>query len=119
MRTAQGRQVPAEETVWMRTREVWIHAVDLDNGGRFGDFPAAALEALLTDIAGVWGLVLAIDGREPLALHDDAAPTTISGALPAVVRWAAGRGPSVSASKAHVLRGSRCTAVALVETGAR
>lgn len=33
VRTAQGRTVPASETVWMRTREVWVHAVDLDNGG--------------------------------------------------------------------------------------
>ena len=32
VRTAQGRSVPASETVWMRTREVWIHAVDLANG---------------------------------------------------------------------------------------
>ena len=100
VRTAQGRQVPAEETVWMRTREVWIHAVDLDNGGRFGDFPAAVLESLLTDIVGAWrtrgdgvGLTLAVDGREPLAGHDGVGVTaTIAGALPAVVRWAAGRG---------------------------
>jgi maleylpyruvate isomerase len=100
VRTAQGRQVPAEETVWMRTREVWIHAVDLDNGGRFGDFPAVVLGSLLTDVVGAWrtrgdgtGLVLAVDGREPIAVHDGAAVTmTITGALPAVARWAAGRG---------------------------
>ncbi|MET0451928.1 MAG: maleylpyruvate isomerase family mycothiol-dependent enzyme [Mycobacterium sp.] len=100
VRTAQGRQVPAEETVWMRTREVWIHAVDLDNGGRFADFPVPVLDSLLTDVVGAWrtrgdgaGRVLAVDGREPVAVHDDAAPsTTVSGALPAVVRWATGRG---------------------------
>ena len=34
----------------MRTREVWIHAVDLGNGGRFGDFPDVVLESLLADI---------------------------------------------------------------------
>ena len=39
VRTAQGRSVPASETVWMRTREVWIHAVDLVNGARFTSFP--------------------------------------------------------------------------------
>ena len=100
MRTAQGRLVPAEETVWMRTREVWIHAVDLDNGGRFGDFPPVVLDSLLADIVGTWrsrgdgtGLVLAVEGREPVAVHDGAAiTTTVTGALPAVVRWAAGRG---------------------------
>lgn len=52
--TAQGRTVPASETAWMRTREVWIHAVDLDNGGRFADFPDVVLDSLLTDIVGVW-----------------------------------------------------------------
>ena len=54
VRTAQGRLVPASETAWMRTREVWIHAVDLANGGRFADFPAVVLDSLLADIVGMW-----------------------------------------------------------------
>ncbi|MDQ0120836.1 uncharacterized protein (TIGR03083 family) [Pseudarthrobacter defluvii] len=40
VQTVQGRVVPAEETVWMRTREVRVHAVDLDNGASFDDIPA-------------------------------------------------------------------------------
>jgi maleylpyruvate isomerase len=100
VRTAQGRLVPATETAWMRTREVWIHAVDLANGGRFDDFPAVVLDSLLADIVGMWrqkelggGLVLAIDGRTPVAVQGDSpASTTVSGTLPAVARWAAGRG---------------------------
>ncbi|MFI6365588.1 maleylpyruvate isomerase family mycothiol-dependent enzyme [Nocardia sp. NPDC050630] len=100
VRTAQGRLVPAAETAWMRTREVWIHAVDLANGGRFGDFPAIVLDSLLTDIVGMWrknklgaGLVLAVEDRSPIAVHRDSAPTaTVAGPLAAVVRWAAGRG---------------------------
>lgn len=100
VRTAQGRLVPASETAWMRTREVWIHAVDLDNGGRFGDFPDVVLDSLLTDIVGMWrkkglgaGLALAVDGSTPVAVQDDS-PTehTISGPLAAVARWATGRG---------------------------
>ena len=39
VRTIQGREVPATETVWMRSREVWIHAVDLDNGASFRRHP--------------------------------------------------------------------------------
>jgi maleylpyruvate isomerase len=54
VRTAQGRLVPAAETVWMRTREVWIHAVDLDNGGRVSDFPPELVDALLEDLVKVW-----------------------------------------------------------------
>ncbi|MCK8673438.1 maleylpyruvate isomerase family mycothiol-dependent enzyme [Rhodococcus sp. HM1] len=100
VRTAQGRTVPAEETAWMRTREVWIHAVDLGNGGRFGDFPAVVLDSLLDDIVGMWrkkdlgvGLVLEVDGREPLRVIEDApVEHTVRGTLAGVVRWAAGRG---------------------------
>ncbi|RPF21880.1 maleylpyruvate isomerase family mycothiol-dependent enzyme [Myceligenerans xiligouense] len=54
VRTALGRVVPASETVWMRTREVWVHAVDLDSGGTFADFPPELLDALLADVAGAW-----------------------------------------------------------------
>ena len=100
VRTAQGRLVPVSETAWMRTREVWIHAVDLGNGGRFGDFPDVVLESLLTDIVGMWqrkdlgaGLILAVDGGEPVAVQPDSPPAEkVSGPLAAVVRWAAGRG---------------------------
>ncbi|NHU43907.1 maleylpyruvate isomerase family mycothiol-dependent enzyme [Rhodococcus sp. A14] len=100
VRTAQGRLVPVSETAWMRTREVWIHAVDLGNGGRFGDFPDVVLESLLTDIVGMWQrkdlgtrLILAVDGGEPVAVQPDSQPAEkVSGPLAAVVRWAAGRG---------------------------
>ena len=37
--TAQGRHVPVSETLWMRTREVWLHAVDLLTGVRVRDIP--------------------------------------------------------------------------------
>lgn len=99
VRTAQGRTVPAAETAWMRAREVWIHAVDLDNGGRFGDFPEIVLESLLTDIVGMWrrknlgdGLVLEVTGTAPIAVGQGLRTQVISGPLAAVVRWAAGRG---------------------------
>ena len=98
VRTAQGRTVPASETVWMRTREVWIHAVDLDNGAQFSDFPDVVLESLLADIIEAWrrkglgaDLALEVTGAEPIAVGG-AADLTVRGPLPAVVRWAAGRG---------------------------
>lgn len=102
VKTAQGRIVPAEETVWMRTREVWIHAVDLDNGATFTDIPAPVLARLLNDITGAWaaggtnpGLQIEVPGSpEPLQFGDDSAKPTvvISGILPDVVAWATGRG---------------------------
>src|SRR5699024_2301049 len=54
VRTAQGRTVPLKETVWMRTREVWLHAVDLNNGARFSDIPVPILSKLLEDILTAW-----------------------------------------------------------------
>lgn len=100
VRTAAGRLVPAREVAWMRSREVWVHGVDLANGGRFGDFPEPFLTSLLSDIVSAWrrkelgaGLVLDVPGCAPLAVHPDSEPTTtMRGALPALVRWAAGRG---------------------------
>ena len=84
----------------MRTREVWIHAVDLDNGATFTDIPAPVLERLLTDITGAWnargtdaGLVVKVTDRD-LTFGDPTSdsPTVVSGPLAAVVEWAAGRG---------------------------
>jgi len=99
VRTAQGRLVPASETAWMRTREVWIHAVDLANGARFDDFPEVVLESLLTDIIGMWrnknlgsDLTIEVNGTAPVTLGDAEAARTLRGPLAAVVRWAAGRG---------------------------
>ncbi|WP_087873392.1 maleylpyruvate isomerase family mycothiol-dependent enzyme [Arthrobacter globiformis] len=100
VKTVQGRTVPASETVWMRTREVWIHAVDLGNGATFADIPEAVLARLLRDITGAWhargtdaGLVVRVTGMDGAFGDIDAPnPTIISGPLPAVVAWAAGRG---------------------------
>lgn len=100
VRTAQGRTVPAAETVWMRTREVWMHAVDLDNGATFADIPVPVLERVLTDITSAWhtrgtdtGLLVKVSGTD-LTFGDTSAAgaTVVTGPLPAVVEWAAGRG---------------------------
>jgi maleylpyruvate isomerase len=104
VKTAQGRVVPATETVWMRTREVWTHAVDLDNGATFNDIPAPVLERLLQDITGAWktrgtdtGLRIRVDRTvtgTDLTFGDTTTenPTIINGPLAAVVQWATGRG---------------------------
>ena len=101
VRTAQGRSVPASETVWMRTREVWIHAVDLANGARFTSFPDIVLESLLTDIVGTWqrkgvggDLVIEVTGAEPVTVGSEGSDSrrVVRGPLAGVVRWAAGRG---------------------------
>ena len=52
--TAQGRTVPARETAWMRAKEVWVHAVDLADGGSYADFPAEMVDRLIQDVFRVW-----------------------------------------------------------------
>jgi maleylpyruvate isomerase len=99
VRTIQGREVPATETVWMRSREVWMHAVDLANGASFADIPEPVLERLLADITSAWkargtdaGLVVEVADRV-LRFGDTTSDsaTVVSGPLAAVVEWAAGR----------------------------
>jgi maleylpyruvate isomerase len=102
VRTAQGRTVPAEETVWMRTREVWLHTVDLDSGATFAQVPEEVLLRLVQDVHRAWvgreGVVVPElrtvgDG---LLLGGDADAQAISGELAAVAAWVTGRsGPAV------------------------
>ena len=48
--TAQGLTRSASEIPWMRVREVYVHAIDLDGGTRWPDLPAEFLAALLDDV---------------------------------------------------------------------
>jgi maleylpyruvate isomerase len=108
VKTAQGRTVPASETVWMRTREVWLHAVDLDNGAGFNEIPAQVLTRLLGDVVSAWrargelhGLLLRPDdnGLEFGATDADS-PEVVSGPLPQLAAWATGR-PSGGLVSSH------------------
>ncbi|WP_235010193.1 maleylpyruvate isomerase family mycothiol-dependent enzyme [Mycobacterium sp. 3519A] len=100
VKTAKGRTVPASETIWMRAREVWIHAVDLANGATFAAVPDAVQSSLIAEIATGWraqGWSVEVNaqsaGNVTVSLHGphvDA--TTVSGASDAVLRWMTGRG---------------------------
>jgi maleylpyruvate isomerase len=48
--TAQGLTRSASEIPWMRDREVYIHAIDLNAGTVWADLPAEFLAALLDDV---------------------------------------------------------------------
>lgn len=50
VRTATGRTVPAGELPWIRSREVFIHSVDLGTGLRFAELPADFCTALVGDV---------------------------------------------------------------------
>lgn len=100
VRTAQGRQVPARETAWMRTKEVWIHAVDLGNGATFQQLPATLLERIISDVFAAWArrnedADIRIEITDTTEQYTYGHPQqTIRGTLPEIARWLTGRGPS-------------------------
>jgi len=103
--TAQGRTVPAAEAPWMRCREVWVHAVDLDVGLGFGDVPDDVLTALVDDVFRAWGR----RDQTPSATVSagnrtwGAGSVTVSGPLPMIAGWVTGRtGPDGLTSDAVV-----------------
>jgi maleylpyruvate isomerase len=51
IRTALGRPVTGAEVPWMRTREVWVHGVDLGGAATFADVDGAVAAALLDEAA--------------------------------------------------------------------
>lgn len=99
--TAQGRTVPLRETAWMRSREVWVHAVDLGATGSYVDFPPDLLDELLADVLRAWARR---EERVALVLEPTDRPATVlvgtargdvphvSGTSAALVRWLTGRG---------------------------
>ncbi|MFZ8757518.1 maleylpyruvate isomerase family mycothiol-dependent enzyme [Microbacterium sp. HMH0099] len=97
--TAEGRAVPARETAWMRAKEVWVHAVDLGNGGSFLDFPPAVIDGIVSDVFRAWtrrgdpGAVVlrATDRETALGAYGQGGPR-VEGAAADLARWLAGRG---------------------------
>jgi maleylpyruvate isomerase len=97
---ATGRRVPVAETVWMRTREVWVRAVDLDNGGSFDHLPAEVLDRLLADVLTAWpdrhdagfGFTLLPSDRETKYSAGTGQGPSLSGTMAEITRWALGRG---------------------------
>ncbi|TFB92823.1 maleylpyruvate isomerase family mycothiol-dependent enzyme [Cryobacterium sp. HLT2-28] len=109
VRNGQGAMVPASETRWMRTREVWIHAVDLNTGASFRDIPAPVLERILGDITGAWqargepGIRLTPTDSASASSGAADAGVQLRGSLAALTAWAAGRGSlGVSAAAGDV-----------------
>ncbi|WP_207947891.1 maleylpyruvate isomerase family mycothiol-dependent enzyme [Metallococcus carri] len=108
VRTSKGLPVPASATVWMRAREVLIHSVDLAVGVGFTDLPRDFLVQLVGDITRQRSRG---DGPALDLVADDGAgrwqvsgangsgdqATRVTGSLPAIAAYLAGRpGPALT-----------------------
>jgi maleylpyruvate isomerase len=98
--TAQGRTVPATEILWMRTREVAIHTVDLDVGVDFADLPEGFCLALVSDIArwrsgqgpAMTGPAMALsDGTRTWTVPGVGDPVQVMLTTPQLAAWLSGR----------------------------
>lgn len=103
VRTAQGRDIPASNVPWMRTCEVWLHAVDLQTGVSVADFPADVIDALVDETITWFGkhdcppLQLAPTDRDRTwIIGDDPEPTV--GTAADLLSWLAGRDDGASLS---------------------
>ena len=100
VRTARGRLVPATEVPWMRVREIWLHAVDLNTGFRVSDIPADVVDALLDDVTTAFdacpdvpSLTLKANDRPfTWTIHEsDADGVAVIGAAADLLAWLTGR----------------------------
>jgi len=114
--TARGAAIRAARVPWLRTREVWLHLVDLDAGVGLDAIPGELIEQLLDEVVFEYGGRTDVpdiavraglpDGRwRSWRLGDEAAQAaedpgsgepaigaqTVSGSGPAVLAWLTGR----------------------------
>ena len=111
VRTARGRAITAADVPWIRTRESWVHAVDLGPDTSFAALPPSLLVDLVDDVASLLVdredcpaiLVVDVDssrswrigtGHDPVEVHRPAAELLAwligreaDDALPAVPAW--------------------------------
>jgi len=108
VRSALGRTIPAAEIPWMRVREVWLHAVDLDAGARLSDLPAEVIDAVLDDVTATLSArdgcpavrLVATDREQPRQLGSDGGPEVRSTAA-GLLGWLIGRNGAPPVTAQH------------------
>ena len=93
VRTAQGRVVAASEVFWIRAREVWVHAVDLDAGVGFADAPGELLAAVVDEVFAAWSRQGAVPAVTLFAGDREwgSGEPAVAGSLTDVTGWVTGR----------------------------
>jgi maleylpyruvate isomerase len=108
--TAQGLTRSADEIPWMRTREIYIHSIDLAAGTTFADLPPDFLAALLDDVttrrSSVGGgpalVIAATDTGGRWDVAGTGSPVPVTGLLADLTAYLTGR-PAPSLPAAPVL----------------
>lgn len=93
---ATGRRIALRETPETRARAIWLHAMDLNAGGRFTDMSPAFIDALIRHYAKAYSgkvdLVLSPSDRQQQVVIDKASDITVTGRAADIARWLCGRG---------------------------
>lgn len=123
--SALGRSILASEVLWLRTREIWLHAFDLDLGMTLEDLPIILTKAFISDIVqnlsskegcptahlhaggSAWSLGPELlpssspqSGSDQSAGSPDGQRLVICGEPAALLGWISGRIPSPNSSEA-------------------
>jgi maleylpyruvate isomerase len=99
IRTALGRATTGAEVPWMRVRETWVHAIDLDAGGRTEQIPDAIAVALIDEVTTTLhsrddcpGVVLrASDTSRDWTMGPAEGAVTLKGPQASILGWVIGR----------------------------
>ncbi len=112
IRTALGRPTTGAEVPWMRVRESWVHAVDLDAGARIDQLAEAVVVALADEVARTLGgregcpavALEASDAPRSWRIGEGDNPVVLEGTQPALLGWLIGRsdGSDIHASSGTV-----------------
>jgi maleylpyruvate isomerase len=92
----QGRVIRASAVPWMRAREMWIHAVDLDAGASFADMPGPMVDALLVEACEAMSrkpecpVLRLVDGDQAWEVGEGT-PIVVTGEAPELAAWLLGR----------------------------
>jgi maleylpyruvate isomerase len=102
VRSATGRALEAARIPWLRVRELWIHAVDLDAVFSFRDIPRPLARALVGDLVDHFSRrddcptmrMCSSDDRCEWTIHPSSEyepPTAVFGPTAALIGWVLGR----------------------------
>ncbi|QJY51057.1 maleylpyruvate isomerase family mycothiol-dependent enzyme [Pseudonocardia broussonetiae] len=98
VKNVQGVEIPATDIPWIRAREMWIHAVDLDVGASLADLPVPMLVEVVTDVVRVVGakpdcppLRLATTDVDRSWVLGDGTGPEVRGPAASLAGWALGR----------------------------